>query len=56
MTRFTHPVQAIRLEDGNTLVLDQGTGKVVEVDAVNTKVKTELNLRGLSQPQGMTTY
>jgi hypothetical protein len=53
---FTHPVQAIRLEDGNTLVLDQGTGKVVEVDAVNPKVRTDLNLKGLSQPQGMTTY
>jgi len=55
-TGFTHPVQAIRLEDGNTLVLDQGTGRVVEVDAVNPKVRPELNLRGLSQPQGMTTY
>jgi hypothetical protein len=53
---FTHPVQAIRLEDGNTLVLDQGTGRVVEVDAVNPKVRTDLNLKGLSQPQGMTTH
>lgn len=53
---FTHPVQAIRLEDGNTLVLDQGTGRVVDVDAVNPKVRSDLSLRGLSQPQGMTTY
>jgi len=53
---FAHPVQAIRLEDGNTLVLDQGTGRVVEVDAVNPKVRTDLNLKGLSQAQGMTTY
>lgn len=53
---FTHPVQALRLEDGNTLVLDQGTGRVVEVDAVNPKLRNDLSLRGLSQPQGMTTY
>lgn len=55
-TGFSQPSQALRMEDGNTLVLEQGANRVVEVDPVNPKVRTDLNLRGLSQPQGMSTY
>jgi len=53
---FSQPAQALRMEDGNTLILEQGANRVVEVDPINPKVKTDLNLRGLSQPQGMSTY
>lgn len=55
-TGFSAPVQALRLEDGNTLVLEQGSNRIVEVDPVNPKVRTELNIRGLQQPQGMSNY
>jgi hypothetical protein len=55
-TGFSQPAQALRMEDGNTLVLEQGGNRVIEVDPVNAKVRTDLNLKGLSQPQGMSTY
>ena len=55
-TGFSVPVQALRLEDGNTLILEQGSNRVVEVDPINPKVRTELNLRGLNAPQGMSNY
>jgi streptogramin lyase len=54
-TGFSSPSQAIRLEDGNTLILETGANRIVEVDPI-TKAKTELNIRGLNQPQGMTNY
>lgn len=54
-TGFSMPSQAIRLEDGNTLVLETGANRIVEVDPI-TKVKSELNIRGLNQPQGMSNY
>ncbi|HLY08047.1 MAG TPA: PQQ-binding-like beta-propeller repeat protein, partial [Planctomycetota bacterium] len=53
---FSMPSQAIRLEDGNTLILETGANRIVEVDPINPKIRTELNIRGLNQPQGMSTY
>jgi hypothetical protein len=53
---FSSPSQAIRLEDGNTLVLETGANRIVEVDPINPKVRTELGIRGLNQPQGMSNY
>lgn len=55
-TGLSHPVQAVRLEDGNTLILEQGANRVVEVDPSNPRLTTDLKLRGLSVPQGMTSY
>lgn len=55
-TGFSMPSQAIRLEDGNTLILETGANRIVEVDPINPKVRTELNIRGLNQPQGMSNY
>lgn len=55
-TNFSVPVQALRLEDGNTLILEQGANRIVEVDPINPKVRTELNIRGLNSPQGMSNY
>jgi outer membrane protein assembly factor BamB len=55
-TGFSMPSQAIRLEDGNTLVLETGANRIVEVDPINPKLKSELNIRGLNQPQGMSNY
>jgi hypothetical protein len=54
--QFSMPAQAIRLEDGNTLVLETGANRIVEVDAINTRSKTDLNIKGLNQPQGMSNY
>jgi len=56
VTGLATPVQALRLEDGNTLILEQGANRIVEVDPINPKVRTDLNLRGLNQPQGMSNY
>jgi hypothetical protein len=53
---FSMPSQAIRLEDGNTLVLETGANRIMEVDAINARAKTELNIKGLNQPQGMSNY
>jgi hypothetical protein len=55
-TGLSHPVQALRLEDGNTLILEQGANRVIEVDPANPRLTTDLKLRGLSIPQGMSTY
>jgi len=44
------------LEDGNTLILEQGANRVVEVDPANPRNRTEILKRGLSVPMGMTTY
>jgi hypothetical protein len=55
-TGFSMPSQAIRLEDGNTLILETGANRIVEVDPINPKVRSELNIRGLNQPQGMSNY
>ncbi|HYF00407.1 MAG TPA: PQQ-binding-like beta-propeller repeat protein [Planctomycetota bacterium] len=52
------PVQAIRLEDGNTLILEQGNNRIVEVDPLNTKKHTPVlaDLLRLQFPQGMSLY
>lgn len=52
------PVQAIRLEDGNTLILEQGNNRIVEVDPLNAKkhVPVMADLLRLQFPQGMSLY
>lgn len=50
------PVSAVRLEDGNTLILEQGGNRVVEVDPANPRQRIDGPRKGLTIPQGMTTY
>lgn len=50
------PVSAVRLEDGNTLILEQGANRVIEVDPANPRQRIDGPRKGLTIPQGMTTY
>ena len=38
------------------MCLVTGANRIVEVDPINPKVRTELGIRGLNQPQGMSNY